>query len=327
MARNAVRKAERGTVVGDGAIDYVTLTTYSGDVYSGWRDIVEQMRGDRAVGGGMLYGYTMERIGDMQIGEGIQDKQPHFLVSIAGHEADEFMRLLITTATVDIDAINCSRLDVQLTVPKQREVRLSYLAQQYQEGQLGEFNGRGRPKVYAYAGNDGDTLYIGSTSSEKVIRFYDKPILLKGRRQVYERMEVQLRNKKALALLKRIIKAQPNYARATILQYIKTEFNRLPDGLQLSLSVNPYLEDIVGSELKAETTEPEEDRKLRWLKSCRKTFIEIASRQDATGQQARELFLEVLATGTVTGPLVAWMDYRLIGPDGDLWTILDVSQE
>jgi len=159
--------------------------------------------------------------------------------------------------------LHVSRLDVQLTVQYDveliKEGRYQYARSIHHNKGLPEHR---RRKIHLYAGSDGgDTVYVGSPSSDNRGRIYNKA--KQSNEQAYERSwryEVVLRNEHALHLYRRL-PSEVATATKLILSYV----------------LNWYSErgiDVLGVEFGRENTiaPPKQptsdvDRKLRWIRN------------------------------------------------------------
>jgi hypothetical protein len=315
MSRKQQRIAERGAIVEQAAIDYLTCSTYDGNQYAIVRDMVDQINVSRETPKGMTArGYTTTAFGWASYGEGTQKGnhnelggKPHFLINANGKEADQLFQLMVTEPGIKRELWNFSRLDIQLTLPKSRTIPLGILAIQLEDGQLGEFQGRGKPKARGYTSDTGHTLYIGSPSSQKQIRFYDKPLIHKRKRTDYERFEIQYRDDYSNPLVTRLFK-----------QALKYQYSLLPAALQTELSFRDAFKSAIAVPLQAEVSDKTEAAKLRWFKSLKATIRALARDQGATGIEARSIILQALVEGATQNELVNWMDYRLISPDYEI---------
>jgi hypothetical protein len=326
MTKKLQRIAERGAIVEQAAIDYVTCSTYDGNQYAIVRDLIDTINVSRETPTGKTArGYDTTLFGWASYGEGTQKGnhlemggKPHFLINANGKEADILFKLMLAQPDIRRELWNFSRLDIQLTIPRARDIPLGILAIQLEDGQLGEFKGKGKPKPRGYTSDTGHTLYIGSASSQKQIRFYDKPLIKNRKRVDYERFEIQYRDDYANPLATRLFKQAPAYDRSILFQTLKYQYSLLPSALQTELSFRDSFINSISVPLQAEVTDKTEAAKLRWFKSLKATIRSLARDNGQTGMEVRAILLQALVEGSTQDELVNWMDYRLISPDHEI---------
>jgi hypothetical protein len=164
---------------------------------------------------------------------------------------------------VEHPKVHVSRIDLQLTVKYNieliKEGRYQYAQSIYFNKSLPEYRQR---KIHLYAGSDGgDTIYVGSPSSDLRGRIYNKA--KQSNEQAYERSwryEVVYRNEYALRMFRRII-AQVDEAPAIILsKVLEWYYERGIVVLDVGTS---------GSYPIAPPVAPKSDveRKLRWIRN------------------------------------------------------------
>lgn len=212
------------------AIDFLSLTTYDADVYTEWVRLVKEMQLGIPTMAAFAQYAGVSYDDSVKVVTGSQDGKPHFMLTAAGANADILARAYVLEDELCKRVTKCTRIDIQITrKPLEDRPRLSQIAQAYQAGTLGEFQGRGRPKVYAYAGDDGDTLYIGSGQSEQLIRIYDKRITTnKGAAFMGERTELQLRASRAESIWGRLMEGVPRFRESPLKGALKAALEKFP---------------------------------------------------------------------------------------------------
>jgi hypothetical protein len=332
MTKKQQRIAERGALIYQGAIDYLTCSTYNGDQYALVVNMIDSINVSReTIKARKAKGYDTSSLGWASYGEGTQKGNhnqlgglPHFVINANGQEADKLALLMLKEPLFNPEEWNWSRVDIQLTVKKNRAVRLTTLGQRLDDGLLGEFRGKGKPKPHWQGSSTGDTLYIGSPKSQRMIRFYDKPLVHQRTRQDFERFEVQYRDDYANPLMRKLFRDRNKLDRDLIMRTLKREYDKLPEALQMELSFYHAWENVSRETIQPDKTEATESSKLRWLKSLRKSLIALASAPGQAGVEARGVLLEALVLGTTSDPLAAHMDYRLLSPDSEIWEPLAI---
>lgn len=335
MTRKQTRIAERGAIVNEPAIDYLTCSTFNGDQYLLVVGMIQELNTEKLESKPKrARGYETERIEWASWGEGQQiakgekeRREAHFLINVSGKEADAIIQKMIAEPLIERDQWNFSRIDVQLTLERKRDTELGELYLQLRQGELGEYQGRSKPKARVIASETGDTLYIGSPSSQKQIRFYDKPLIAGRKRVDYERFEIQYRDQYANPLATKLWRKAPKYDREIIRQTLRYQWGLLPEGLQGALSFANAFTDTEGEELERMTTDKTESAKLRWLRSLSKTLQEMCSQPGEPGIAAREVLLKALVIGVTGDNLTNWMDFTLVGTEANIYHPLQLSQD
>ena len=172
----AQRNRSRDFFVGRVACDWLTLTTFDYEVFKEIRTICE---------GYIDYNtsYSQKRLqysgtgGDGYFfGSGEQRGERHHMIVLSGVQAAVLAPQIATSLFAPL--VSCTRIDIQVTVPAmvggRKTGELGYeLRRRFKEG-----NGRvGRNPDVAIWDNEssvGDTIYIGSRSSDRYVRIYDK---------------------------------------------------------------------------------------------------------------------------------------------------------
>lgn len=159
--------------------------------------------------------------------------------------------------------VNVSRIDTQITVQYDveliKEGRFQYARAIHHNKGLPEYR---RRKIHLYAGSDGgDTVYVGSPSSDARGRIYNKA--KQSNEQAYERSwryEVVLRNQHALHLFRRLISSSDE-APKLILSFV-LNWNAERGINVLGVEFGRY-------EFMAVPKQPKTDveRKLRWIRN------------------------------------------------------------
>jgi hypothetical protein len=164
---------------------------------------------------------------------------------------------------VDHPKVHVSRIDLQLTVKYDieliREGRYQYAQSIRHNNGLPEHRKR---KIHLYAGSDGgDTVYVGSPSSDLRGRIYNKA--KQSNEQAYERSwryEVVYRNEYAVRMFRHII-AQTDAPTTVILSKVLEWYNErgivvLDVGHTRNYPISPPT-----------TPKSDVDRKLRWIRN------------------------------------------------------------
>src|SRR3990172_2041076 len=150
-------------IVNEAAIDYLRMTTFH---------FTEYDKGVTTIGGGNNGDW--KRAGIMQYrgnkklgvfhGQGEQKGRTHYMIDISGGQADDYGYKLL-----DND-LKVTRIDLQFTFEKPCDWNVREFADAMREG---IWPNRVR-NVTMIDNNGNDTIYIGSRTSDKFIRFYVK---------------------------------------------------------------------------------------------------------------------------------------------------------
>lgn len=308
------------------ACDFVSLTTYDQDVYRQWQELIRTMYLGVPTATAFAQYSGVSYADSVKLVEGTQQGRPHYLVSVSGANADVFLHYYMEEGQISENVGNCTRMDIQITKPAlEGRPRLATLAMLYQGGELGEFRGRGRPKVYSYAGDDGDTLYIGSGQSEKLIRIYDKPVTdRKGKTIVAERTELQLRDSRAHSIFQRLLERRPNYSEAPLRAALKAELEKLPDEMGAFLSAcQPGA--INGPSNAAVYHRRGGGPRTKWLATISNALVEACNQEGSDGNLSQSIILDVLVrslTGKHTTGIRGW---ELKSPEGRVYIVEDTG--
>ncbi len=121
------------------------------------------------------------------IGMGAQGKKRHAIMHTSGHQAHTMYPVVR-----DFDGWYCTRIDVQRTVKKPEWVDLPKLHKLL-----------GKKGTSLISSEENDTLYIGSRTSNKFTRLYEKLF-----DEMYLRLEFELKGKRALLAWEAIISGE-----------------------------------------------------------------------------------------------------------------------
>lgn len=155
----------------DAGMDYLTLTTREPSRYSEWREAfafvasVEQAKGHKWAVTRVL-GYDGEQCGHAFVGK----REDGAMLRLSSAAAQEWGSLFAP------EACHCTRIDLQATVefaaPDQHMLERAYDTAQ------GKKMKNGRPPLFTFIENSegGSTLYVGSRSSMRYGRIYDKGV-------------------------------------------------------------------------------------------------------------------------------------------------------
>jgi hypothetical protein len=153
----------------DIGVDYLTLTTKEPTRYAEWLSVFEavaaqeQARGHKWADARIL-GYTGSLCGHVFVG-----KRDDGAMARLSSSAAEIYGPLFSP-----DACHCSRIDIQATC-ELADPRPDFLEKAYEHAKIQKVK-NGRPPVYTHlkTSEGGSTIYVGSRSSMRYGRIYDK---------------------------------------------------------------------------------------------------------------------------------------------------------
>lgn len=247
----------------DWGVDYLRVTADSEAgkkaILLAWAKGRAQMErlGDRVRKGGMQ-GFTGESCGPLFYGR----NDTHFMLQASGGKADELF------PTLPWDSLHCTRIDVQITL--QYDAYDPAIAQTIGTRRARGFLDHGRqpkPRQNLHIGyGRGDTLSIGSRSSPRYGRIYDKQQESKDERYARcWRFEVEYKDPVADKVVE-FLRNSPSLDRAVA---ASVAGQMAEWGLALDLPVEPVL--VAGS---VGRREYDSDRAIKWLESQVRPTVE-----------------------------------------------------
>lgn len=212
----------------DPAADWITLTTWEESIFGRllftWlshnSDIADDTEGSqvRILGySGRNYHGAVFLQKDFTNGEHCGKR--HYMVRVSGRRSDYFLDVLGRQIEAHIDDINCTRLDLQVTVPGS----LSNCRDIVDDLRNKWSSGRGRNPKISLIESDLRTIYIGSRQSTRMVRVYEK---LSDIGEIFTRFEVELKGHLASEYLRRLLNDR-SYLKVAL----AGEFRRFPVNL------------------------------------------------------------------------------------------------
>jgi hypothetical protein len=257
------------------ALDWLTLATYNFPAYAGLVSIIRDWRKHDwrpgrwlqydgfQNGDGLYYGHAMQ-----------SNEKEHYVVKLSGSNAQQFFD---HTFYLPPDKRNflhnfyATRVDIQVTAPipdwwNVRELHDWYLEQ--------------RKTVSIIQSETGNTLYLGSRSSGRFVRFYEKAL-----ETLYLRLEFELKGDYArnawLALITNNNTVSEIYA--SHLDALRLE----PDHRSYFMPDTDHDHDF-----SKHLREVDANARLKWLLSLTNTFAAMVRDHDI-GDRARDIFLSL----------------------------------
>lgn len=215
-------------------------------------------------------------------GTSYQAGYPHGLVTVSGVSAHMFAR----TYQHLFGDLNCTRIDVQLTVPYAQVEDLDALYALLTDQKNHPWSGSGKvPVITRYQNSTGGrTVYVGRPSSDRLVRFYTKEA--DGVNHI--RLEVQLRRH----LAQHRFNAFVHQGEMSLGNEIQTVLARMPSGSVVNNTFWDMLVDAPPGEHK-HTKEPRGlDARVMWI---RKVVIPAMKRlvTDGRADTARQVLMEI----------------------------------
>lgn len=317
MASAEQRQAERGSIVGVAAVDYLTMTTRNGAQYELVRQWMDRHRGDKETKAAKSFMFTLDTVEWGSYGEGMHEQEPIYIINVNGIDSDNLVGDLCANPAFIPTMWNCARCDIQLTVPAVRKYRLLEIGIMHHSQKWKFADPKATAKVRYWGSENGDSLYVGAPTSLLQIRIYDKFIVLNGDTKQYERFEGQLRDDYAQSMFLAIFKNRALYNRSVILNSIRYYHNRLPVEMQSELSQAAHLDKAVSVKPEPVTTDKQERAKVKWALRLKGSLLELAREPGPDGERVREMLLECLVRANTSDPYEAWHEWRLLSPDGE----------
>lgn len=231
-------------------LDYLTLTTWNTKQYEQWLKILPLVGQERRAASVMQYrGHS---VGQLFVGVAEQAKgnnkrpQRHYMLRASGEIAN----------SVDMSGdVRATRIDLQITTRLKEPFDADVLARMIDN--MTWHSGR-RPVTKAITSSDGlNTLYVGSRSSGRLIRFYVKQ-LDDGQRAL--RFEVEYKGKLADSVRKALLSGKP------IAGFLKSDLNK-GGGALLNLPLIAGFDTLLRSEEYSPSYTREESKTMQWLET------------------------------------------------------------
>lgn len=313
----------RVVITGEGACDWITLTTYD---YWQWDLLKTHVENafPKAIGNEFLDGYSGVKYADfLFMGAGKQQGKAHHILHASAYLADVVLRIFQNISTINKKVWSCTRIDIQVTLkPKARRTKLIKLGQYLKEGKYGPISNRRKINVRYQGSDTGDTIYIGSPTSEKMKRIYDKYLTDEdGNSKQYERYEIQYRKRTAQTVFGTILKDGIENISQNIQRIIKGDANLLPIDFQKKLSIYSFSPRIGTITINRAQKEAKESDTTRWVKSIRHALIRACRQSGDNGIYCREIMMRALAESITDNSLVDYRKWRLLDEYGTVITV------
>lgn len=311
---------DTGRMVATGypTIDWLTLTTYDADFFDTVDSMLRYLHGASItkvkVGSyvGMQYGHGVKLV------SGYQNKQPHYMVIASAYEAHQLYLYMRSKMVIDTEKVSCTRMDIQVTnKPIRGRKRLEKIGIDLQSGKFGVIKSRRTVEVRTISSSSGDTIYIGKPSSEIMTRIYDKKLIREDKREEkWERYEVQYKKDTAQGVWKSLNEVSIGVSGIKFVQYIRGNFERIPEEIQKKLSLYKWKEEIAGTLVTRAIPDNTKSSKLKWLKRMGRAISAAVNAPYPDGYYAMEFLLGIVVRG-LTKDEIAAMDKWVL--HGEQW--------
>lgn len=210
---NAGRILNLGTPL----VDWITLTSYSEVFSEYWTHLSDKAarESDVVVTQRMQYvgkSYDTGR-GALFLGEAVQRGRRHWMIQVSDEMADEY--IAHTLYSIRYHDANCTRVDMQIT-----EVEPEYWSQFDFLTRMKGIGGIVEWRESESEGRRWQTVYIGSRTSDRFVRVYQKET---DARERLLRFEVEVKSARAMAVMRRIAEGH------TVRQLLLAETQRVND--------------------------------------------------------------------------------------------------
>lgn len=241
------------------AVDWLTLTSYDRSAHAAvWQVLAVCVTGQAEPADGKRMQYVGRQGDGWFHGDAMQGKKRHYMTQVSGALADEFMRRWRMVVEWR-DVVQCSRLDMQITVPDDGAVSIPALGVQLRESAPAAWGGRGvRPSVSFISNDDGrDTLYIGSRQSDRYTRIYVKEVGVDR----WLRYEVECKGDLAASAYAAALSGH----RTALGKALASELGRLPAAARATLFRFTVALSFLPERLLVPGAKSDAERTFRWL--------------------------------------------------------------
>lgn len=309
--------------VGSASLDYLSITTYDADQFDAMTFLLSENFGTN-VRPETIQRYTGLRYTDgIFMGSGQQPKGAHFMIISSGYDSEKLFRIMRIAPQIKLELWKPTRLDLQCTVPtKARRSSLAKLGDNLRKGVYGEVRDRRSINVRTISSNTGDTVYIGSTSSERMIRLYDKYLVdEQGQKVRHERFEVQFRENTAMRVLQAINQTDSDLYAESKVGVLRGDIRALPQPFVKRTSINKWRVDNEGDKVTRAPDTATETNKTKWLLRLNDAIIGACKQDGVQGIMCRQSIMKALVIACSHDELVDYQAWNLHDEHGELCNI------
>jgi hypothetical protein len=310
----------RVVVLGDGAIDYLSITTYDQAQYDRLLGILSIEYSDSMEHHAVM-SYEGRKYADYVFaGKGRQQSKNHYILIATAIHSDVLYRHLMTDKDINLDTWKVTRIDIQVTLPeKKRATRLGTIGLNLQNGKYGEVSNRRKVAVKTIIGDTGDTIYIGSPKSEKQRRIYKKILTdIDDNVKDFQRYEIQYRSNTAQSVSNKLRKDSVLNLSTNIQKLVKGDVSLLPEKFTSKLSFHTWNPKMVGEVVNRTRKESKTTNQTKWIRSIRYALLKGCNQEGFNGLFCKQTLMEALVisiTENNTEPTESW---KLLSPWGEV---------
>lgn len=311
----------RHVIIGEGALDWFTITTYDGDQMTIAENELIKAYGRQFETVSISGGYIGIKYADYVVLLQKNTREAtHFVIHASAIHSDVLLRRFITTEGFDITRWKCTRIDIQLTLYKRpRRRSLNSIGTDLKNGKFGKISNRRKIDVDLRSSETGDTIYIGSPKSEKRRRIYTKFLTNdNGDNEELERYEIQYRHLTAVNILKKVISEGAEGISVNIQRLIKGDASILPAKFISLLAIDKFQPKLKGVIVNRARKESKTTNTTKWLRSLRYAILKACNQEGENGRYCRETIMEALVISITENPIEAWTNYKLVNGYGEI---------
>jgi hypothetical protein len=324
MSEQYYDKDGRPIIVGDGAIDYLSMTTFDPMQLEYIEDILNREWGITQTTE-VVNQYMGAKWADyVFMGVKRRGTEIHTMVIATSYHSDKLLRHMMVDDRIKIDRWKCTRVDVQTTVKaRKRDRRLGLIGVDLEKGKYGKISNRREIKVKNIMSSDGDTIYIGKPSSEKQRRIYDKFLTSEADNvEKFQRYEIQYRHNTAQGVLQKITSGGVLNVNVMIQRVIKGDLSILPSEFVSKLPIDKWQPKVIGVLTNRARRDTKNSNTTKWIRNIRYALLKACSQRGNDGLVCRETLFEAIIIAITESNIENWVNWRLISGEGE---IVDVA--
>lgn len=314
----------RPIIVGDGAIDYLSMTTYDGMQLQYLENLLNKEWGISTETHSVMHYIGGKWADYLFAGSKRLGNELHTMVIATSYHSDKLLRHMVVDEKIDLERWSCTRVDIQTTLKaRKRDRRLGLIGVDLEKGKYGKISNRREIKVKTIMSADGDTIYIGKPSSEKQRRIYDKYLTSESDTvEKFQRYEIQYRKNTAQGVIKKIISGGVLNINVMIQRIIKGDLTILPDEFVSKLPIDKWQPKIIGVLTNRARKENKTTNTTRWIRNNRYALLRACSQAGENGEICRETLMEAIVIAITGNNIENTGSWRFISGDGE---IVDVA--
>lgn len=314
----------RAVILGDGAIDYLSVTTYDKDQANRLQEILntEYWTSNETHSVNSYIGWKYAEY--VFMGAGRQQNKSHYMMIATALHSDVLFRLMATDSVIKMDKWSTTRIDLQVTLPeKKRATRLGTIGLNLQNGKYGAISNRRKIAVKTIIGETGDTIYIGSPKSEKQRRIYKKVLTdIHDNVRDFQRYEIQFRHATAQSISNKIRQGSILDLSTNIQRIVKGDLSLLPEKFTSKLSFHTWQPKMIGEVVNRARKESKTTNVTKWIRSIMYALLKGCMQEGFNGRFCRETLLWVLVVAVTENLTEKSETWKLLSGEGE---VVDVT--